>query len=148
MRVCVVLMATTLLLLSGCSSEKTDIMFECPSPSGNKTATLFRISHGDNPIHQEMKINIRQANKQFNDDMASFSFKYGYDALIRWQSDDAIIIEYPVDSELTHQETVIFGTTYSFSSSDIIHVTYQEKPSTHGYFLIEQRCFTTNPLAN
>ncbi len=139
------MMIAALLLLSSCSSEKMDVMFECPSPSGKKIATLFRVSHGDNPINQEMKINIRHANNSFDDGMASFSFKHGYDALIRWSSDHAISIEYPVDSELTHQETVIFGTTHSFSSHDVIKVSYQEKPSTHGYFLIEQRCFTITP---
>ena len=130
------------MLLSSCSNEKTDVMFECPSPSGKKIATLFRVSRGDNPINQEMKINIRHVDKTFDDGMASFSFKHGYDALIRWSSDHAISIEYPMDSELTHQETVIFGTTHSFHSNDVINVNYQEKPSNHGYFLIEQRCFT------
>jgi len=135
-------MIGALLLLSSCSNKQTDVMFECPSPSGKKVATLFRVSHGDNPINQEMKINIRHANKGFDDGMASFSFKHGYDALIRWSSDHTITIEYPIDSELTHQETVIFGTTRNFSSHDTISVNYQERPSTHGYFLIEQRCFT------
>ncbi len=136
------LMLAVLLLLISCSSEKTDVMFECPSPSGKKIATLFRISHGDNPINQEMKINIRHANKHFDDGMASFSFQHGYDAVIRWSSDQRITIEYPIDSELTHQENVIFGTTHSFHANDVINVNYQQKPSSHGYFLIEQRCFT------
>lgn len=135
-------LSATLFLLTACgANEKTDMMFECPSPDGTKIATLFRTSHGDNPINQEMKINIRHANKSFNHAMASFSFKHGYDAVIHWQSEHGINIEYPIDSELTHQETVIFGTTYSFSSNDVIKINYQEKPSTHGYFLIEQRCF-------
>ena len=131
-----------LLLLDACGFDaKTDVMFECPSPSGAKIATLYRISHGDNPINQEMHINIRKAGRDFDDGSASFSFTFAYDAIIRWQSEHAMRIEYPLDSELTHQETKIFGTTKTFSPNDTIHITYQQNPSTHGYFIIEQRCF-------
>ena len=139
------LLLSLALLLAACGgNEKTDVMFECPSPSGAKVATFFRISHGDNPINQEMKMNIRHANKSFNDGMASFSFKHGYDAVIHWQSENEINIDYPIDSELTHQETVIFGTTRTFNSDDAIKINYQQKPSTHGYFLIEQRCLNAS----
>ena len=130
------------LLLGACGFDaKTDVMFECPSPSGAKIATLYRISHGNNPINQEMNINIRKADRDFDDGTASFSFTFGYDAIIRWQSEHDMRIEYPLDSELTHQETKIFGTTKIFSIKDTIHITYQQSPSTHGYFIIEQRCF-------
>jgi len=135
-----VLMAA--LLLGACGfNEKVDVMFECPSPSGQKIATLYRVSHGDNPTHQEMKLNIRHVDRDFDNGSASFSFTFGYDAVIRWQSEHAMRIEYPLDSVLTHQETVIFGTMKTFSASDTIQITYQKNPSTHGYFIIEQRCF-------
>ncbi len=134
--------ALLLCLLNACGmNEKTDVMFECPSPSGEKIATFYRISHGDNPIYHEMKLNIRNASSTFDANMASFSFKHGYDAIIHWQSEHAIDIEYPADSERTHQETVIFGTSQTFNTSDTIRITYQQKPSTHGYFIVEQRCF-------
>ncbi|MDQ6969065.1 MAG: hypothetical protein Q9M16_00960 [Mariprofundus sp.] len=133
---------TLSVLLSACSgNKKTDVMFECPSPSGEKIATLYRISYDDNPIHHEMKFNIRKADREFEDSMASFSFKYGYDAIMHWQSDHAMTIEYPQDSALTHQETVIFGTSHRFNAEDAIMITYQQRPSSHGYFLVEQRCF-------
>jgi len=133
---------TLLLLLNACGmNEKTDVMFVCASPSGEKIATFYRVAHGDNPINHEMKINIRKSGNAFDESMASFSFKYGYDAIIRWQSEHALDIEYPTDSERLHQETVVFGTSQTFSSSDTIQINYQQRASMHGYFLVEQRCF-------
>jgi len=137
-----------IILLASCGLDaKTDIMFACPSPSGSKIATLYRIAHGDSPINQEMHMNIRKVDSDFDDDMASFSFKHGYDAVVRWDSDHAMRIEFPQDSELTHQENVIFGTTRTFNPSDAITIIYQQNPSTHGYFVIEQRCFTASKVA-
>jgi len=139
-----VLLLLVALLLTACGgSGKVDVMFECPSPSGKKIATLFRVSYGDNPLYHEMHISMRDAGSDFDDDLPIFSFKHGYDAVIRWQADDAMRIEYPEDSELTHQEMVIFGTSQTFSTTDTIRVIYQQNPSTHGYFMVEQRCFNT-----
>ena len=132
-----------LLLLSACgTNEKTDVMFECASPSGARIATVYRVANGDRPGDQEMRINVRPAAAVFNDGMHSFSFRHGYDAIVSWQSDQDMRIEYPADSEITHQETVIFGTSQTFDSSSQIRVDYQDKPSTHGYFVVEKRCFT------
>jgi hypothetical protein len=138
------------LLLAGLSAlfvcacgfgEKTDVMFECASPSGETIATLYRVSTGDRPGDQGMKINVRPASSAFDDGLFSFAFRHGYDAVIRWHSDLQMAVEYPEDSEITHQEQVIFGTSQTFSSSDQIRVDYQEMPSKHGHFIIEQRCF-------
>lgn len=130
-----------LLLVSGCGGT-TDVMFECVSPSGNLIATLYRVSTGERPGDQEMKINLRPASRAFDDDMFSFAFRHGYDAVIRWQSDKQMTIEFPEDSEITRQEMVIFGSSQTFSSTDQISVDYQEKPSTHGYFMVEKGCFS------
>ncbi len=88
-----------------------------------------------------MKINVRPSTSAFDNSMASFSFRHGYDAVIHWPSDHDLRIDYPVDSELTHQEMVIFGTSQTFHPSDQIKVVYREKPSTHGHFLVAKRCF-------
>jgi hypothetical protein len=130
------------LLVIACGfGEKTDVMLECASPSGATIATLYRVSTGERPRDQEMKINVRPISSTFDDAMYSFSFKHGYDAVIRWHSDRQMAVEYPEDSEITYQEQVIFGTSQTFSSSDQIRVNYQEKTSQHGHFLVEQRCF-------
>ncbi|MDQ6981406.1 MAG: hypothetical protein Q9M08_00145 [Mariprofundus sp.] len=136
------LIVCAVLLISGCGfSEKVDVMFECTSPSGINIATLFRISTGERPGDQEMKINVRPSTSTFDDSMASFSFRHGYDAIIHWPSDHDLRVDYPVDSEVTHQEMVIFGTSQTFNPTDQIKVEYREKPSTHGYFVVAKRCF-------
>jgi hypothetical protein len=129
------------LLISGCSGT-TDVMYECVSSSGHMIATLYRVTTGERPGDQEMKINVRPASSAFNDNMFSFAFRHGYDAVIRWQTDTQMAVEYPEDSEITHQERVIFGTSQTFSSSDQIRVEYQEKPSKYGHFMVEKRCIT------
>ncbi len=135
------------LLFSGCGfGNKTDIMFACPSPSGQLVATFYRVSSGDRPGDQTLSINIRPANKDFNSSMQSFSFRHGYDAIIHWDSDHAMRIDYPRGSEILHQEHVVFGTSQTFSDADSIQISYQDMPSTHGYFMVEKRCF--NPLAD
>jgi len=131
------------LLISSCGfTEKVDVMFECVSPSGHKIATFYRVSTGERPGDTEMKINLRPSGSVFNESMHSFSFKHGYDAIIYWISDHEMRVEYPEYAELTHQETVIFGSSQTFGSDDRIKVVYEERPSTHGYFVVEQRCFT------
>lgn len=130
------------LLFSGCgASEKMDVMFECASPSGGKIATFYRITTGDRPGDQEMKLNIRATSTEFDDGMHSFSFRHGYDAIIRWNSDMEISVVYPADSELTYQESIVFGTSQSFRPTDQIKISYEEKQSTHGYFMVEKRCY-------
>lgn len=116
-------------------------MFECASPSGDKIATLYRITTGDAPGDEEMRINIRKKEQDMNSDMVSFAFRHGYDAIIHWTTEQQLRIEYPADAELTHQEPAVFGTSQSFSATDSISMTYQEIPSTHGYFMVEKRCF-------
>jgi len=122
------LLVCIILFISSCGmGEKIDVMLECPSPSGKKVATLYRISTGDRPGDQEMKINVRPASSAFNHAMHSFSFRHGYDAIIHWNSDHEIRIEYPEHSEITGQENVVFGTSQTFSSTDTMRMTYQEK---------------------
>jgi len=141
----VVLLAAIALLTACGPNAKIDVMFECPSPSGSKLATFYRVSHGDNPINHEMKINIRNTHRNFDDSMSSFTFKDGFDVIIHWDTDQAMRIIYPQDSTLTHQETVVFGTSQSFDSTKPIQISYQQLPSTHGYLMVEQRCFTAKP---
>jgi len=129
------------LLLGGCGTEKIDVMFECASPSGAKVASFYRVSTGERPGDQTMKLNIRPAGAKFNPAMNSFSFRHGYDAMLHWQSDSALRVAYPQGSEITAQENVIFGSSQTFSASDTIQITYTERPSTHGHFMVEQRCF-------
>jgi len=131
------------LLLAACGrGEQVDVMFECASPSASKVATLYRVSTGDRPGDKEMKINVRPAGDAFDSSMNSFSFKHGYDAIIRWNSDHEIRVEYPLSSDITNQEPVIFGTSQTFSATDTVKIIYQEQPSTHGHFMVEQRCFS------
>jgi len=138
------LMLAIVLVFAGCSSnEKTDVMFECPSPTGAKVATFYRVSTGDRPGDQEMKLNIRPAGAAFDATMDSFSFRHGYDAILHWGSESSMRVEYPQGSEVTNQEHVVFGTSQTFSSTDTIQMTYKEIPSTHGHFMVEQRCFKT-----
>jgi len=135
---------SVVLLFSGCGfGEKTDIMFECQSPSGQLMATLYRVSSGTRPGDQTMSVNIRPVNKAFNSRMQSFSFRHGYDAIIRWNSDHAMHIDYPRGSEILHQENVVFGTSQTFSEANSIQLSYQDMPSTHGYFMVEKRCLNT-----
>ncbi len=146
MTIKMLLAGLSMLFVYGCGvGETTDVMFECASPSGETIATLYRISTGERPGDQEMKINVRPTSSAFNESMNSFSFRHGYDAVIRWYSDTQMTVEYPRDSEITHQERVIFGTSQTFSSIDQIRVNYREKPSKHGYFMVEKRCFTIVP---
>jgi len=128
-------------LLSGCGTEKSDVMFECVSPSGEKVATFYRVSTGDRPGDQTMKLNIRPVGKAFDADMYSFSFRHGYDGIVRWESESAMQIEYPQGSEITAQEQTVFGSSQTFNSADTIRMDYVERDSTHGHFLVEQRCF-------
>lgn len=128
-------------LLSGCGTEKSDVMFECVSPSGVKVATFYRVSTGDRPGDQTMKLNIRPVGKAFDADMYSFSFRHGYDAIIHWESENAMRVEYPRGSEITAQEQAVFGSSQTFDSADTIRMDYVERPSTHGHFIVEQRCF-------
>jgi len=130
------------LLLAACSQPQVDVMFECASPSGSKVATLYRVASGDRPGDIQMKINVRRATDSFDSSMQSFSFKHGYDAIMHWHADHEILVEYPQSSDITNQEPVIFGTSQTFDASDAITILYQEKPSTHGYFMVEKRCFS------
>lgn len=130
-----------LLMLAACSAQQTDVMFECASPSGEKIATFYRISSGDRPGDQTMKLNIRPADRPFDAGMHSFAFRHGYDAILHWDSDSALRVEYPQGSKIRDQETAVFGTSQTFSSTDTIHITYLERDSTHGHFMVEHRCF-------
>ncbi len=130
-----------LLPLAGCSSEKVDVMVECASPGGKSIATLYRVSTGTRPGDQEMRLNIRPAKASFDDGMYSFAFQHGYDGVIAWHGDKQITLSYPKDSVLMHQEMVVFGSSQTFDSEDTIQMRYQEKPSIHGYFMVEKRCF-------
>jgi len=141
MKISVVLTAVLLLLLSGCGAgEKTDVLYECPSPDGSLIATLYRVSDGAREIDRETRLNVRPATDAFNDAMFSFAMRHGYDAIVRWSSEKELAFTYPMDSELTHVENVIFGSSQTFSSSEQIVVSYHEEPSTHGYFMVEKRC--------
>jgi len=130
-----------LFMLSACGSEKTDLLVECPSPDGNKIATLYRVSSGDGDVNRETRLNVRPAASPMDSSMFSFSMRHGHDAIIRWITNDRLELTYPLDAILTHQENVIFGSSQTFSSSDQVRVSYIEKPSTHGYFVVEKRCF-------
>jgi len=132
--------AMLLLLLTACGDEKTEVMFACASPSGAKVATFYRVSTGDRPGDQEMRLNIRPADKAFDAGMHSFAFRHGYDAIIRWDSESTMHIEYPRGSEITAQEQAVFGSSQTFDSADTISMEYMERPSTHGYFMVERRC--------
>ncbi|WP_157821343.1 hypothetical protein [Mariprofundus ferrinatatus] len=131
-----------LLLMSGCGSEKTDILFECPSPDGGEIATIYLVSDGVQDVNRETKLNVRPASESFNSSMFSFSMRHGFDAIIRWQGDDQLELVYPQHAMLTHQEQVIFGTSQTFNPDARIRVSYSEQPSTHGYFVVEKRCFS------
>lgn len=129
------------LLLAGCGTEKADVMFECASPDGAKVATLYRVSTGDRPGDTTMQLNIRPQGMALETGMHSFGFRHGYDAIIHWDSESAMRVDYPRGSEVLDQETTVFGTSQTFSSTDPIQITYTERESTHGHFMVEQRCF-------
>lgn len=130
-----------LLALTGCGGGQTDILFECPSPDGSRIATLYRISDGPTDINAETRLNLRPANAALDAGMFSFSMRHGFDAVIRWRSDERVELVYPQDSVLMHQEHVIFGSSQTFAPEAQIHVDYREERSNHGYFMVEQRCF-------
>lgn len=127
--------------LSSCSSEKIDVMFECASPDGSLIATLYRVSDGDRAIDWQTRLNVRPVSLPFDDGMFSFSMRHGYDAIIHWQGSEALALTYPLDAELTHIEHVIFGTSQTFDADRRLRVSYDEKRSTHGYFMVEKRCY-------
>jgi len=129
------------MMLAACGTEQTDVMFECASPSGDKVATFYRVTTGDRPGDQLMKLNIRRSGDAFDADMHSFAFRHGYDAILHWDSDSSLKVDYPRGSDIKDQETAVFGTSQTFSSTDPIHITYTERESTHGNFLVERRCF-------
>jgi len=135
------LLLALLASLASCSSEKVDVMVECSSPSGQLIATLYRVSSGESARDKAMKLNIRSSQDPFKADMDSFSFRHGYDGILHWQSDASLRIDYPADSELLHQEPVVFGTSQTFSDTARIQLIYKEVQSTHGYFMVEKRCF-------
>ncbi|NWF39047.1 hypothetical protein F3F96_07865 [Mariprofundus sp. NF] len=138
-----VLTAALMLLLSGCGAgEKADVLYECPSPDGSLIATLYRVSDGAREIDRETRLNVRPATTAFNDSMFSFAMRHGYDAIVRWSSEQQLEFVYPLDSELIHVENVIFGSSQTFNSTQQIVVTYREEPSTHGYFMVEKRCLS------
>jgi len=139
------LAGASLLFVTACGGEKIDLLFECPSPDGSKVAILYRVSDGDRAIDRETKLNVRPVSASFDGDMFSFSMRHGYDAIIQWSADDQLEVTYPEDSVLTHIENVIFGTSQTFSSNERIRVIYREKGSTHGYFMVEKRCFNALP---
>jgi len=141
MRVRLLAANIALLMLAACGTEQTDVMFECASPTGEKIATFYRVSTGDRPGDQMMKLNIRRSGDAFDAAMHSFAFRHGYDAILRWDSDTALRVDYPRGSDIKDQETAVFGTSQTFSSTDPIHITYTELESTHGHFMVEQRCF-------
>jgi len=97
-----ILLCTTLLVSACGLGETTDVIYVCPSPSGEKIATFYRTSTGDRPGNQEMRVNVRPASSSFDAGMQSFAFRYGYDAIIRWNSDTKMRIEYPEDSVVQH----------------------------------------------
>jgi hypothetical protein len=134
------LAALPLLLIGACDGGRMDVMFECPSPSGRLVATFYRISSGQRPGDQLLSINIRPAGSSFDSAMASFSFRHGYDAIMRWRGEHDLHIIYPAGSEIRHQEPVVFGTSQTFSASEPIRLDYEARPSTHGYFIVERRC--------
>ena len=135
-----------LFTLVGCGTGgQYEILFECPSPDGSKIATVYYIANGDRAVDRETRLNVRPAAASLDSDMFSFSVRHGYDAIIRWRESDYLELAYPEDSELIRLEHVIFGSSQTFNPDDQIRVHYIEKPSTHGYFMVENRCFTGQP---
>ncbi len=136
----------SLFVLVGCGiGEKSELLLECPSPDGSRIATIYYVSDGDRAVDRETKINVRPAASSLDDSMFSFSMRHGYDAIIHWKGNHQLELTYPEDSELIRVEHVIFGTSQTFRPDDRIRVHYIEQPSTHGYFMVEKRCFTSQP---
>lgn len=135
------LLLPLLLLAGGCSRDDTTRpVVQCPSPSGNLIATLYRT--GDGPTGQTTHINIRPKGATLNSSQRSFSFRYGYDAILRWRSESELLISYPKESVITRQERIIFGSSQTFDAGKPLRIAYRPEPSTHGYFITEQRCFS------
>ena len=129
-------------MIAGCgSSGNTEVLLECASPDASNIATVYRVVHGERAADQALGINVRPAGAGFDGSMATFTIQYGSDAIVTWLANDRLQIDYPQHSVIRYQENVIFGTSQTFSPEDVIHVTYREMPSTHGYFITETRCF-------
>lgn len=139
MRLCAGLLLS--MLLVGCGEERVDAMYDCASPDGRMVATLYRITDGERPIDQEMRLNLHPVGASGDSDMFSFAFRHGYDAVLRWQGNSRLVVEYPRDSVITAQEMVVFGSSQTFDVAAQIALEYRQRPSTHGYFVVEQRCF-------
>jgi len=132
------------LMLAACSAEKPELHFECASPEGGMVATVFFVSGGGRPIDRETRINVRPAGSDLDSSMFSFAIRDGYDAVIRWQSERQMVVEYPMDSTIRHMESVIFGSSQTFDPNSQILVSYEPQPSTHGYFMVEKRCYNAS----
>ncbi len=135
---CVVMGMT---LLSSCSQEKVDVLLDCASPSGQKVATVFVVQTGSRPIDRLVRVNIHGVSEQADTASASFVFRHGYDAILHWQSDHELTIDYPEGAEIKQQEPAVFGSSQQFDPNDVLRLRYVERASTHGYFRVEQRCF-------
>jgi len=130
-----------ILTVGGCGGS-VDVMFECASPGGKYVATVYRVVAGARPNQRQVRLNVRPQSLPFDADMYSFAFRYGDDAIIRWQDRQYLLIHYPEHAEILRQEHVLFGTSQTFSSEDRIYIDYREQPSTHGHFQVERRCFS------
>lgn len=133
------------LFLCACSAqEKGDLHFECASPDGRLVASVYFVAGGDRPIDRETRINVRPEGSELDGSMFSFAIRDGYDAVIRWQSERELVVEYPLHSTVRHMESVIFGSSQTFDPDRQIRVSYEPQPSTHGYFMVEKRCYNAS----
>lgn len=132
------------LLMAACSADKPELHFECASPDGSMVATLFFVSGGDRPIDRETRLNVRHVGSELDSSMFSFAIRDGYDAVLYWESERKLIVDYPMDSTIRHMENVIFGSSQTFEPDSQILVSYEAKPSTHGYFMVEKRCYNAS----
>ena len=129
------------LAVGGCGgSGSVDVMFECASPGGEYVATVYRVATGERPNQRQMRLNVRPQSLSFDADMYSFAFRYGDDVILHWPDAWHLQITYPKHAQILRQERVLFGTSQTYSSTDSLMMDYRERPSTHGYFMVEARC--------
>jgi len=131
------------LLLAACNTDKPELHFECTSLEGSMVATVFFVGGGGRPIDREMRLSVRPSDSELNGSMFSFAVRDGYDAIVHWKSERELLVEYPMDSTIRHMESIIFGSSQTFDPDNQIRVSYEAAPSTHGYFMVEKRCYNT-----
>jgi hypothetical protein len=82
-----------LLALVSCGSS-TEVLMECPSPSGKLVASFYRVMGGGAAGWQVFRVEVRKPKTQYGSDSA-FEMQYAYSVRLEWSGDESLTIGYP-----------------------------------------------------